>query len=321
MNFSKYLNKKNILIALVLLIGFGSLVTYSLTKNKTPKKIYKRVQVSRDLVEVMILSTGVVQPENRLEIKPPVAGRVEKVLVAEGDHVQKGQEIAIMSSTERAALIDAARGEGPQELKKWEEYYKPTPIIAPISGMIISRKVEPGQSFASNDPVLVMSDRLSIKAQVDETDISQVKLKQKATIELDAYPGQSFEAVVDQIAYEAKTISSVTTYIVDVLPLKTPEFMRSGMTANVNFYVNSKPNVLVLPSYAIKTKDGHSTVMVDESDPHEVDVQIGATDGKKTEIVSGLKEGDEVLVADMKNLLTAPTNSSAFGVPGGVKKK
>ncbi|HTL12039.1 MAG TPA: efflux RND transporter periplasmic adaptor subunit, partial [Bdellovibrionota bacterium] len=189
---------------------------------------YREIRVNRGRIQVTILATGTVQPENRLEIKPPVAGRVEDVLVREGAHVRKGQVLAWMSSTERAALLDAARAQGPEELKRWEADYKPTPILAPIDGTIILRNVESGQTFTNSDSVFVMSDRLTVKAQVDETDISQIKLRQKGRIVLDAYPDQEVPGDVDQIAYDAKTVNNVTTYDVDVLPERTPAFMRSG---------------------------------------------------------------------------------------------
>ena len=68
-----------------------------------------------------------------MEIKPPIAGRIEKLLVDEGDDVTSGQILGWMSSTDRAAILDAARAQGPEESKRWEDAYKPTPIVAPLS--------------------------------------------------------------------------------------------------------------------------------------------------------------------------------------------
>lgn len=265
---------------------------------------YKEVKPARGNLEVTILSTGTVSPENRLEIKPPIAGRVESVLIVEGQSVRKGQILAWMSSTERAALLDAARARGPEELQKWEDLYKATPILAPINGTIILRNVEPGQTFTATDSPFVMSDRLTIKAQVDETDIADVKLKQAAEVVLDAYPKKSVPAHVDQIAFDAKTVNNVTTYVVDVLPDQTPSFMRSGMTANVKFYIAAKRDALILPSEAIKAQDGYFYVLTvagsDQKNPTKKAVELGITDGKRTEIVSGLTENDTVLVAQIK---------------------
>ena len=72
-------------------------------------------------------STGEVRPDNRLEVKSPIAGRIETLLVNEGDLVEKGQIVAWISSTERATLLDTARAKGADELKYWEEIYKAAP--------------------------------------------------------------------------------------------------------------------------------------------------------------------------------------------------
>lgn len=235
--------KKNkaLTVGLIILLGLGTLIFYGVKKqSKSSEESYREVAVQRSDLEVTILSTGTVQPQNRLEIKPPVAGRIERVLVKEGQKVRVGQILAWMSSTERAALLDAARAQGADEIKKWEELYKPTPILAPLSGIVILKNVEPGQTFTTTDAVFALSDRLTVKAQVDETDIAEIKVKQTAIVTLDAYPDQKIPAVVDQIAFEAKTVSNVTTYIVDVVPDSEPEFMRSGMTANIKFFVKSK---------------------------------------------------------------------------------
>lgn len=294
-------------------------------RSRKPAVIYKESVVARGDLDVSLMATGTVQPENRLEIKPPIAGRVEQVLVKEGQKVAKGQLLAWMSSTERAALLDAARSQGVDEVKRWESLYRPTPVIAPIAGTIILRSVESGQTFTNTDPILVMSDRLTVKAQVDETDIAQIKLKQRALLVLDAYADQRVPARVDQIAFEAKTVNNVTTYVVDVLPETTPEFMRAGMTANVTFVVESRANAILVPNEAIKApesggKTGGASVLVRGAggEPIEKPVQLGISDGKRTEVLSGLAENEVVLAAQLppRGGKSAPA-SSPFGLGGG----
>jgi macrolide-specific efflux system membrane fusion protein len=289
------------LIALVILIAAGAGVYVWKGKNTT-EVVYRTAQVERGDLRISVLATGTVQPENRLEIKPPVAGRIDSVLVEEGQHVTKGQLLAWISSTERAALLDAARSQGVDEVKKWEELYRATPVLAPITGTIILRNVESGQTFSNTDPILVMSDRLTIKAQVDETDIAKIKLKQKAEVTLDAYSTDKIPAVVEQIAFEAKTVNNVTTYVIDVLPLKIPPFMRSGMTANVSFVVDSKDAILLVPSDAIKTHGDSSSILIpdEKGNPVEHPIKTGLTDGHKTEVVSGLTENEKILIAQYK---------------------
>jgi len=281
------------------------------------------VQVERGNVENSILSTGSVQPENRLEIKSPIAGRVERVLVQEGQAVYKGQILAWMSSTERAALLDAARAEGAEEVERWEKMYRPTPVVAPIKGTIILRNVEPGQTFTGSDAILVMSDRLTVKALVDETDIAQIKLKQKAEIILDAYSRDRIPAHVDQVAFEAKTVNNVTTYTVDVLPDQTPAYMRAGMTANVSFQISQRENVLTVPAEAIVTDNGATSVMVSgpKRKPVAKKIETGLSDGKRTEIKSGLEEGEKILIAEFvakeKKTGSNPFSPMGSGRPRG----
>lgn len=290
-------------LAVIIVLGLGFWI-YRSRASTTSDVTYRSVQASRVTIANTILSTGSVKPVTRIDIKPSIAGRAERVLVNEGDHVHKNQVLAMTSSTERAALLDSARERGAAELKKWEELEKPIPILAPIDGEIILRAIEPGQTFATTDAILSMSDKLMVEALVDETDIAQVKKDQAATIVLDAYPDAPVVGKVYKIAYDATTTNNVTTYHVDVIPDKTPDFMRSGMTANVTFEISRKDNVVSVPTEAIKTRKGHSIVLEPAADPrdppNEVEVSTGMTDGKNTEITSGVKDGDTVLIAVAK---------------------
>jgi macrolide-specific efflux system membrane fusion protein len=287
---------------LVLVTGAGAATYWISGHNAQPD--YRAVSVDRGDLDVTILSTGTVAPKNRLEIKAPVPGRAEQVLVDEGYKVTKGQILAWMSSTERAALIDAARSKGPDELKHWEELYRPTPILAPVNGTIITRNVEAGQTFTGADAIFVMSDYLIVVAQVDETDLAQIRLGQPASVVLDAYPDQPFTGKANEIAYDAKTVNNVTTYSVNVLPDKTPAFMRSGMTANVSFVTASRRGVLLLPADAIKVRGSHSYVLLAPAQPNgqpmEKEVKTGLSDGKHIEALEGVSEKDRLLVVRIR---------------------
>ncbi len=255
------MNKKYIIAAVVVLIA-GGIGYYSYKKNKKPSVTYSEYQVATGDIAVHILSTGTVKPKNRLEIKAPVAGRIEQVLIKEGSIVRKGQILAWMSSTERAAMLDAARAKGAEEYQKWSELYLATPVLAPINGTIILKSVEPGQTFTNTDAIFTMSDMLTVQALVDETDIALIKLGSAASIVLDAYPKDPISAHVDKLAFDSTTTNNVTTYAIEVKPDKTPDFMRSGMTANVTFSVKSKTGIVIIPSESMKVVDGKSIVMV-----------------------------------------------------------
>jgi len=296
---------KKMIIWVPLVLVVMSIGGYELRRSRSVKQqAFHEDQVKRsDFIET-ILSTGAVAPENRLDIKPPVAGRMDELLVVEGQAVKKGQVLAWVSSTERAAMLDSARAEGEASLKQWETYYKATPIYAPIDGVIILQNIWPGQSFATTDAILTMSDRLTVKAQVDETDISKVKLGQKALITLDAYPGENIDAKVVHVAFDSKTVNSVTTYIVDVLPIKVPHHMLSGMTANVTFILNSVPHSLQIPNEALQSEN--DTLCVKIKSEREGDspickkVELGPSTDGYTVVRSGLTEGQTILIPDLK---------------------
>lgn len=320
-NFSLPQNLKTKKARLIIAAVFLAIacVIYFWSKKDGVEISYREARVERGNLDIKILATGSVAPQNRIEIKPPISGRIEKVMVAEGAVVKKGKILAWMSSIERATLLDSARAKGEAEVQKWEDIYPATPVLAPISGTIVLKNVEEGETFTSTDSLFSMSDRLIVKAQVDETDISDIALKQKAEIILDAYAGEKIAASVDKIAFDATTVNNVTTYIVDVLPNKVPDFMRSGMTANVTFYVSSKENILLIASEAIKTKEGRSMVRVRvDGEDLEREIQVGETNGKQVEVVSGLAEGDIILLPQLK-LEKGKGGSSPFN-PMGRKK-
>lgn len=294
-------NKKAVAIAIGAVVML--ILIFNALRGDNGDAGYDEVAVSRGNIQPTITSTGTVSPENRLEIKPPINGRVDEILVKEGAEVKKGQMLLKMSSTERAAVLDAARAQGDSELRRWETYYSPAPILAPIDGTIIVKSAEAGQTVTSQDVLLVMSDRLTVKAQVDETDIRNIKLGQKADIILDAYPNDTIPGTVDRIAFDSKTVNNITTYIVDVLPGELPAAMRSGMTASVNFYLDSKNDVLSLPANALHMKDGKNYVLMRRGKtekPVERYVETGISDGNKVEVTKGLKEGEVVLVERIK---------------------
>lgn len=277
---------------------------------------YRTVTVERGALKVGVPTTGTVQPQNRLEIKAPIAGRVEEILVDEGQGVRKGQILAWLSSTERAALLDTARAQGTNELARWERLYRPTPLTAPLDGTLIARHTDPGQTITAQDALFVLSDRLIVEAQVDETDIGRIAVGQRADLTLDAYPHDPFTATVDRIAYEAKTVNNVTTYTVEILPARAPDFMRSGMTANIQVIVAVTNAVLLVPSEAVHTENRHTVVWQPTPNGKGVltnRVTVSLSDGRQTVVTDGLSEGDAVLVRGLpKSDRASPARANPF---------
>jgi len=266
-------------------------------QNNKPQETVNTVEVRRGDLRIEVSATGSVLPQNRLEVKPTLGGRVDSMLVKEGDRVRAGDILCWMSSTERAALVDTAKSKGDTEVAYWNEVYKPMPLVAPIDGEVIVRAAEPGQSVSAGTAVLVLSDRLIVRARVDETDIGRLAVGQKARVELDAYPDVKVAGEVVHISYESRVVNNVTVYEVDVVTSEIPTVFRSGMSATVFVVCKSREGVLILPLDAVSNDGTNTWVVASEARGAETrkPVSLGLATDQHVEIRSGLAEGEAVV--------------------------
>jgi HlyD family secretion protein len=133
-------------------------------------------------------------------------------------------------------------------------------IRSPIDGTVIERSIEPGQTVAASlsaPKLFVIAEDLSkmeIHALVDESDMGQVKVGQRATFTVEAQPEKTFTATVRQVRLQPETVSNVVSYTV-VLDAENREgLLLPGMTATVDFVVEERKDVLLVPSAALRIK-------------------------------------------------------------------
>ena len=325
-----------IIIIIVLVVGFFVLRKRLMNKSKQPQITV--AEVTRGNIEVKVLATGTVQPYTRVEVNSPVSGRIDRVLVDEGDAVKPGDILAWIASEDRISLLDAARSKledaqntgdtvAINEAKLAQQIadnaYKPVPLTNSISGQVINRSSESGQNVTTQTVLFVISDRLVASVQVDEADIGKIFLGQDAIITLDAFPDEIIQGKVTKIAHEGTTVTDVVVYNVMVEPLKVPSYWSSGMTANVSFVVVSKQNVLTIPNSALKVRNGRKFVQVPTGRrPESRMIETGATDGKTIEVTSGLVEGDKIITSGLQGQDNQSSGSQRsvrprFGPMGG----
>ena len=305
---------------LVIIIAIASLSASAAFFQRKAAKSERLREVTPSVGEIALSfrETGTVSPRNRIELKPPVSGRVEEVLITEGRKVKKGEIIAWMSSSDRAALLDAARAKGEAELNKWNDVYKPTPIIAPLDGFIIARSKEPGQSVTMSDVIAVMADTLIVKASVDETDLRYITIGRTVEISLDAYPGKKFDGIIEHVAYESELINNVTVYEVNIRPLSVPSAFRAGMTATVEITAKKNEHALLLPLDALVNRNGAKFVLLktNTKKPRYAPVETGIISGKTAEIISGITQDDVVLMPRNDTAREKRTSTRMGGIPG-----
>jgi membrane fusion protein, macrolide-specific efflux system len=317
-------NIRSIIILFVIAILIICTAAAIKIKGKSSKnEIIKEATPAIGSIKTYVSTTATVLPQNRLAVKPPVGGRVESIEVQEGDKVKIGQILAWMSSTERAALLDAARGQGEASLKYWREVYKAIPLLSPIDGEVIVATTQPGQTVTTADAVVVLSDHLIVRAQVDETDIGKIKLEQDAVITLDAYPETKIKAKVAHIYYESQTVNNVTIYNVDLLPQDVPAFFRSGMNAAADFIMQNKEGILSIPLEAVHREKEASYVLLKQENgkqPVMAPVTLGISDDKNIEVVSGINKNDTIVITTKKYIPPSASIGSNPFSPFGQKK-
>jgi macrolide-specific efflux system membrane fusion protein len=302
--------KKIIIIAVAVVLAAGGFYAYK-KKNGTQAPKYVTVQAELKDLSEMVDTTGVVGPENRVEIQPSASGRIEKILVEEGDRIKAGQVLALMSSSDRVAILDAARAAGDDQYKQWQETYKPIKVISPIDGTLILSNIVEGQTVSAGTVLFAISDKLIVAASLDESDIGKVKLGQKASIVLDAYPDKTVRGRVFKILDEGTTKSNVVTYTVKIRPEQVPPFFRSQMTANIKIRISDRKDILMVPALAVTTDQKGDTAVITsmvKGQPVYAKVETGQTEGDEVEVVSGLKAGDSVIYQE--KTYTAQKDSS-----------
>lgn len=230
-------------------------------------------------------------------------------------------------------------------------------ILSPISGIVIEKNIEAGQtvaaSFSTPTLFVIAKDlsRMEILAQVDESDIGEIKTGQPVRFEVATYADKKFTGVVKQIRLQPATVSNVVTYTVVVEAANDEGFLLPGMTATIDFITDTRTDILLVPAKALKYQPSETefaAAMVNLPHPPQggavppppdsasaqsmgvvwyqdaqgqlapAPIRIGMSDGSNTEIVDtrDLTVGMKVIVGTGEST-TTQKKSSSFGGPGG----
>jgi len=175
-------------------------------------------------------------------------------------------------------------------------------MTAPFEGTIISVGAEVDDLVSSNTTVVTLADlsNLQVQAIVDETDISLVEIGQDVEVTFDAFSGRRFWGQVLEVPLQGRLMQNVLIYEVPVsLEGAEDVALKPGMTANLTIVVGRRGNALLVPAMAVQQGEEGNVVMVQDSPEGPVmttQVQVGLSDGMYVEIMSGLIEGDRVIV-------------------------
>ena len=236
------------------------------------------------------------------------------------EDAQKNYELALNKQNVSKAQVTVLKakmaqshgqlGQDRANLKQLEEQLSYTDIESPIDGIVLSRDVEMGDAVSSilvlgSSATLVMTlgdtSQVYVKGKVDESDIGRVYLGQPARIKVESFKDKTFNGVVTRISPMGVEKDNVTTFEVRVSINNPGGELKAEMTANAEIILEEHKNVLQIPEGSI-IYDKEKKASVEVPDPKGKDgkrklaVNIGISNGAKTELLSGLKEGDQVVL-------------------------
>ncbi len=195
-------------------------------------------------------------------------------------------------------------------LERAEEDLRNSTITSPMDGLVLSRDVEVGDAVSSilvlgSQATLVMTlgdvSEVYVKGKVDEADISKVYLGQSARIAVESLKDKKFVGKVTKISPMGVEKDNVTTFEVRVSIRNPSGELKANMTANAEIILEEKKNVLLIPEAAV-VYDKDRQTFLEVPDPkgengrRKIATKLGISNGVKTELVAGLKEGDQVIL-------------------------
>jgi HlyD family secretion protein len=236
------------------------------------------------------------------------------------DDAQKSYELAVnkqqlgkanvISATAKLKQAEAQVAQAKALLDEKNKEYQNSTIVSPIDGMVLSRDVEVGSAVSSilvlgSSATLVMTlgdiRSVYVKGKVDESDIGRVYIGQPARIKVESYKDRTFSGKVTKISPMGVEKDNVTTFEVRVSIDNSKGELKSQMTANAEILLEEHKGILMVPEGAlIYDKDRKASIEIPEPTAKDgkkkVDVTVGISNGSKTELLSGLKEGQQVIL-------------------------
>jgi len=192
-------------------------------------------------------------------------------------------------------------------------------ITAPFSGIVAKVNVKKGDNISSSTSVATLiTKQLVAIISLNEVDVAKVKVGQKSTLAFDALEDLSITGVVSEVDTIGTVSQGVVSYNVKVnLDVSDPR-IKSGMSVASSIIVDSKSDVLVIPSSAIKTSNGVSYVETSKDGKvSQTSIEVGLSDDTNTEVISGLLENDQIVIRTISSTTKTTTQGKSLFSSGG----
>ena len=331
-------NKKKWIFLVIIIVLIGGGVYYFKTKKTAVE--YTTQKAEKGTLAQTVSVTGKLVAKEQTDLSFKVSGRIEAMYVDIGDKVKKGQKIATIDKgtldeqlTEAQEYLKAQRNtlydmkkrkatyswaqedaqramirRAEAEVKAMQEQIGETTLYSPISGTVITKNVDEGETTVANAVTantsvvtIAREGELEVQANVPESDIVKIVLGQRADVALDAFSVTDvFSAEIMEIEPSATVIQDVVYYKVKLKFTNYDSRFKNGMSADTDIHTAEKNNVVFIPERAIKEDNGQKYVEILKDEKKQiidrVNVQTGMRgDDGMIEITSGLSGGENVI--------------------------
>jgi HlyD family secretion protein len=273
---------------------------------------YEKSKVEAEGPEVEFARSTYTRAKNLFERKLIAQSELEQARtnLDQAENRQKAARSQLSIAKARVAEAAANVAQAQAATDRAEEELANATIRAPIRGTILARDVEIGSPVSSilnmgsaATPVVTMGDisRVFVRGKVDETDIGNLRLNQPARIKVETFKDRTFQGRVTQISPMGVERDNVTNFEVRVSIDNPGNELKANMTANAEIVLEERPNSLIVPEAAINydAKRNASVDVVDRSSRtgrKRVPIKVGISNGTRTQVLEGLKEGDRVVL-------------------------
>lgn len=326
--------KRNWFIALALIV-LAILVYVLMPKSTTTTTNYLIEPVRKGDINLLVSASGSINPETTYNVTPRLNAKVLEVNVKSNDVVTQGQQLARLDDTDLQSAVKAAQysfnsavyardklkalpvvddysvkqaqqqiNSASVQLETAKRNLNNAKIEAPIAGMILAVNIKVGEyaSVASPTPAFLVGNNSDFFAfiNINEIDINSVKVDQVSDLTVDAI-GKTLKGKVVQVESYGVNLAGIIYYKAKV-SIEDQAGLKANMTVNADIAVTSKTDVLTLPSSAVTLKNDKSYVKLAKYDeknvltPVEQEVVTGLNNNALIEIVSGVSEGENVVI-------------------------
>ena len=243
-------------------------------------------KVDLQVLNDYMITNGEVESQSAIEVYPSMSGKISSVNVTLGSHVEKGDVIAYVDPSEPGSN------------------YAKNPIVAPISGSIVSSPLKVGAKVSTTTAVTMIGDieNLQVSASVPERYVAELKTGLKAEISLEAYPGVMFTAFVSRVSPVVDKASRTKEVILNFD--KKDSRVNAGMFAKVKLYTSKYSGFVTVSKDAVVQDDENSYLFIvnDDYTVTKRDVKLGKTVDGRIQITDNVMAGERVVVEGMLSL-------------------